>query len=94
MSASPVKQLTISSSVIENQIEILIQDTGKGISSEIKSKLFAEPISKNKDEKGFGIGLLMAHTIFQAYRGNIELLDSNTSGTTFSICLPKHTDAL
>jgi signal transduction histidine kinase len=91
MASSSTKLLTISSSVVGEQIEILIRDTGKGISSELKSKLFTEPIAKKKGEKGFGMGLLMAQAIFQAYGGNVELVRSNPSGTTFAINLPKQT---
>lgn len=90
MVSSSTKQLTISSSVVGNQIKILIRDTGKGISSDLMPKLFIEPITKRKDEKGLGMGLLIAQTIFQTYGGNIYLLETSPSGTTFSINLPKY----
>jgi C4-dicarboxylate-specific signal transduction histidine kinase len=93
MDTAPTKRLTIISSTTGDQIKIIIQDTGSGISPDLNSKLFTEPIAKRRGENGLGMGLLMAQTIFQTYRGNIKLVESDSSGTIFSINLPKQTSA-
>jgi two-component system sensor histidine kinase PilS (NtrC family) len=67
-------------------IEIVIEDTGPGIASEVRDRLF-EPFTTTKPG-GSGLGLSVVHRAVEAHRG-IVLVDSTEQGTTFRIVLPR-----
>ncbi|MBU1008069.1 GHKL domain-containing protein [Candidatus Dependentiae bacterium] len=68
-----------------NQIELLISDSGPGISREVQEKLFLPYVSS--DKKNMGLGLAIAHDIISQAGGSIKLL-SDSQGATFQILLP------
>ncbi len=72
----------------ENEIEIMISDTGRGIDPDdldhIKQKFY-----KGKDaERGSGIGLAIADEIVTAHGGRLEIASTLRVGTTVTIWLP------
>lgn len=69
----------------ENFFDILITDTGHGISENIRGKIFL-PFFTTK-EKGTGLGLAIVHKIVVSHGGSISFL-STDKGTTFRIRLP------
>jgi PAS domain S-box-containing protein len=88
MVGCPQRRLTLVTRSNKNRFELAISDTGKGMSPEIREKLFQEQITKQQDSKGFGIGLLMVQAIFQTYGGAIRLGTPGPVGTTFIGTLP------
>lgn len=88
MADAQERKLTITSRVSGNKVEIVISDTGRGISPELQEKVFKELIEKQKGAKGFGIGLLMVQAIMQAYKGDARIYSSDSNGTTFILSLP------
>ena len=66
-------------------VNVLLSDTGHGISEDIRDKVFL-PFFTTK-EKGTGLGLAIVHKIFVSHGGNISI-DSCDKGTTFRIRLP------
>ncbi len=66
-------------------MDILISDTGHGISEDIKDKIFL-PFFTTK-EQGTGLGLAIVHKIVISHGGNISV-ESGDKGTTFNIRLP------
>jgi signal transduction histidine kinase/ligand-binding sensor domain-containing protein len=77
---------TISSATI---IKIIIKDTGKGISPEVKEHIF-EPFFTTKDVgKGTGLGLSISYGIIEQHKGNIDVISEPGKGTEFIISLPK-----
>ncbi len=86
---TPNKQITVTTRLTEdNKIEISFQDTGPGIPKTISNKLFKQPIDKPKGSTGAGIGLMLAQTIFQTYRGDIYVESTGKGGTNMVIILP------
>ena len=83
----PVRNLIITSLLIENRVEISFKDTGKGIPQEVLSRLFKEHIETPRG-KGLGMGLLMAQAIVQTYGGDIQVQKTGPDGTTMVIWLP------
>jgi len=66
---------------------INIKDTGKGIDSEIMSRLFTKFATKSY--KGIGLGLFICKNIVKAHGGNIWAQNNNDGkGATFSFSLP------
>jgi signal transduction histidine kinase len=70
-----------------NDITIRIQDTGKGIDSEMLPRLFKKFATKS--ERGTGLGLYITKNIIEAHGGRIWAENnSNSKGAAFSFSLP------
>ncbi|MDX1521374.1 MAG: GAF domain-containing sensor histidine kinase, partial [Anaerolineae bacterium] len=85
---SPAPKITVMTRLFGDRIEISVMDTGPGIPKKIISKLFKEPIPKPEGSRGTGIGLMLAQTIFQTYRGDIRVGTTDRTGTRMLINLP------
>jgi PAS domain S-box-containing protein len=70
----------------EQQVELTVQDSGKGISAEIGPRLFEAFVSSKP--KGLGMGLTISRTIVEAHGGNIWASPNPDRGTTFHVALP------
>lgn len=70
----------------DERIFIKVQDQGCGIDKKAQEKLFTPYFST----KGNGTGLGLAHSrkILQAHGGNVALLNTSPSGSTFALILP------
>jgi signal transduction histidine kinase/CRP-like cAMP-binding protein len=77
----------------KEQIEVVVQDTGVGISKEDLPQIFEEFYrSKEAEGKGAGLGLAIARKIVEAHGGRIwaESPDPETGkGSRFTFTLPK-----
>ncbi|MFB6467107.1 PAS domain S-box protein [Cytobacillus sp. Hz8] len=82
-------QLTVKVNIHENQVQILIQDTGVGIPQE-KLKNIGEPFFTTK-ENGNGLGLMVSFKIIESHHGKVFIESEQDKGTTFSIILPTKT---
>lgn len=71
----------------KKDVLIYVSDNGKGISEELKSKVF-EPKFTTKTS-GMGLGLPMIKNIIEAYGGTITFTSKEDYGTTFKVLLPK-----
>jgi PAS domain S-box-containing protein len=71
----------------KNEIEIVVADTGLGISPEIIRKIF-EPFFTTKKSKGTGLGLSIVHRIVDNHGGVIDVKSKPNKGTIFTIRLP------
>jgi signal transduction histidine kinase len=70
----------------QNFVQVIIKDTGKGISEENMDKIFT-PFYTTKHE-GSGLGLAISNQIIQEHRGSIEVESNENQGTTFYVNLP------
>ncbi len=68
-----------------HQAVIIFKDNGPGISSEHQAKIF-DPFFSTKAQ-GSGIGLALCHDLVNEHGGSIAV-ESNQSGTTFTVKLP------
>jgi two-component system nitrogen regulation sensor histidine kinase NtrY len=78
------KQITISAEVKEKRVFITITDTGNGIETEIKDKIFLPFFTTRKE--GAGIGLTLSKSIVEAHGGYLSFQNENEK-TSFVICL-------
>ncbi|WP_179955163.1 two-component regulator propeller domain-containing protein [Maribacter luteus] len=76
-----------------NVVEIVISDTGPGLTEEQVSKIFERFYQVNNLNKtyygGTGIGLEVVQNFVQLHRGKIEVTSELGKGTSFRIVLPK-----
>jgi len=80
------KVLKITNETKEDRVEIVISDTGKGISKDKLKNIF-DPFVTSK-VYGPGLGLTFANKIIQDHGGNIDVESEPYKGTTFTITLP------
>ncbi len=66
--------------------EILISDNGPGIDNDVQSRIF-EPFFGTKSDST-GLGLWIARRIMMQHKGNLELRESTSNGTTFALWIP------
>ncbi len=67
-------------------VRISVEDSGKGIPGDHKSRLF-EPYFSTK-KQGTGLGLAIVNTIVSEHRGRIRVEDNEPQGSRFVIDLP------
>ncbi|MGD9350053.1 MAG: ATP-binding protein, partial [Desulfobacterales bacterium] len=79
-------RVEISADGQDRDIVIQVSDTGSGISSEDKTKIF-EPYFTTKST-GTGLGLAIAHNIIEAMGGKITVKSEKRVGTTFTVAVP------
>ena len=80
--------LTVVTSSYEKHVFLTVEDTGTGMSDEIKEKIFL-PFFTTKDVgQGTGLGLPVVHGIVKAHGGSIEVESVVGSGTKFVIKIP------
>ena len=68
-------------------LEILVSDTGRGMSAADREKVF-DPFFTRKD-KGTGLGLAIVMNTIQKHGGQISVISEEGIGTIFEIILPR-----
>jgi two-component system NtrC family sensor kinase len=78
--------LTITTRFIEKEkaVQIVIEDTGAGISQENLDRIF-DPFFSTKAQKGFGLGLSVSYGIIKNHGGRVDVKSREGEGTRFSI---------
>lgn len=79
--------LSISAKLQDDKAELLISDTGKGMTSGQLSRL-GEPYFSTKEGKGTGLGMMVVFRIIEGMRGKIKAESMLNKGTSFTILLP------
>ncbi len=91
------KKLTISIDYLQDAAEVMVsfQDTGMGISENIKNKLFGPFVTTKglvgggeDQQPGVGLGLFVAYGIVKQHDGNITVESEEGKGSKFTIFLP------
>ena len=72
----------------EKTLLFSVTDTGKGVSEEIKHRLFERFINKDTTGKGTGLGLNISYDIVNFMGGKLWLDESYTTGARFIFTLP------
>jgi signal transduction histidine kinase len=69
-------------------VEISVSDTGCGVSSSLKPKLFHKFVRGDTGKEGNGLGLVIAKNIVEAHGGKIWVEDNKPRGARFIFTLP------
>ena len=94
MQDSLLREIHISTSLVESKdaVEIIVADTGHGVTHEVKERLFLPYFSTKK--RGTGLGLAIVRRIIEDHRGSIRVEENQPLGTRFVVELPLAADAV
>ncbi|MDW7646159.1 MAG: cache domain-containing protein [Desulfuromonadales bacterium] len=79
--------LTLRTRLVKGAVEVTVQDTGPGISENIRNAIF-NPFFTSK-KHGTGLGLSTAYGIVQSMGGKIEVESREGEGSLFRVILPQ-----
>jgi len=80
--------LRLNSRTTPRGLEVMIQDTGPGISKKDRKKIFDPFFTTKSPGQGTGLGLNVAHRLITKYHGSIEVESQEGSGATFRVIFP------
>ena len=83
-----VREIQISTSLVASRdaVEITVADTGHGVNSELKEKLFLPYFSTRK--RGTGLGLAIVSRVVEEHHGSIRVEENQPVGARFIVELP------
>ncbi len=85
--------INFSSSINENQLHLIVSNTGSDLRKEEMAKLFERFYQKNETRQGIGIGLALVKELVELYHGKIDV--TIVEGVlSFSVALPLQIDAI
>jgi signal transduction histidine kinase len=76
----------IAASVTANQVRITVEDTGPGIPTLIRHRLFEPFVTAGKPD-GLGLGLAISHDTVRRHGGDLYV--ESARGARFVVCLPR-----
>jgi PAS domain S-box-containing protein len=82
------RQIHISTERSEGHLQLYIADTGGGIPSYLRNRMFEPFVTTKGPSKGTGLGLPICIGILRDYGATIKLLRSNRNGTIFELDFP------
>ena len=88
MQDAVVREITISTSLVASReaIELVVSDTGQGVSRDVKERLFLPYFSTK--QRGTGLGLAIVSRIVEDHHGSIRVEENKPVGSRFVIELP------
>ncbi len=83
-----LKEITISTALVASReaVELVVSDTGQGVSRDVKERLFLPYFSTK--QRGTGLGLAIVSRIVEDHRGSIRVEENKPVGSRFVIELP------
>ena len=83
-------KLTVRARALNGQIQIDVEDTGKGIDPNILNRIFDRFFSTK--ENGTGVGLAIVKQVIESHGGSVKAKSQPNQGAIFSILLPVKTN--
>ncbi len=93
MQNAVVREIAISTSLLSTRdiIELVVADSGHGVTPELKEKLFLPYFSTK--QRGTGLGLAIVARIIEDHRGTIRVEENKPIGARFIVELPVAVEA-
>jgi len=94
MQDTMLKEITIATSLVASRdaVELVVADTGHGVSRDVKERLFLPYFSTK--QRGTGLGLAIVSRIVEDHRGSIRVEENKPVGSRFVIELPVVTESV
>src|SRR5437588_12236666 len=88
MQHSVLREIKISTCLVASRdaIEVVVADTGHGVTQELKERLFLPYFSTKR--RGTGLGLAIVNRIIEDHHGSIRVEENEPMGTKFIVELP------
>ncbi len=86
MEAGDRRELVVATRAAEEAVEIVISDTGPGLSPDVAARLFQPFVTTKAD--GLGLGLSICREIVDAHGGRLSAAPGANGGTVFTVWLP------
>jgi signal transduction histidine kinase len=80
--------VSVSTRKIDQSVEIIVEDNGDGMPSELRDKIFQPFFTTKPTGEGTGLGLSISYDIIKAHGGEIRVESSQGNGSKFVITLP------
>ncbi len=80
--------LTVRTRAYSNHVSLIVEDTGVGMSEEVKKQIFIPFFTTKEIGRGTGLGLPVVHGIVTSHGGSIQVDSEKGRGTRFEIELP------
>jgi len=81
-------RLTIQTRPRENRLSLIIEDSGVGMTEEVRKQIFTPFFTTKEIGQGTGLGLAVVHGIVTSHGGSIDVKSTAGVGTRFEIRLP------
>jgi signal transduction histidine kinase len=83
-----LKEITISTALVASRdaVELVVSDTGQGVSRDVKERLFLPYFSTK--QRGTGLGLAIVSRIVEDHHGSIRVEENKPFGSRFVVELP------
>jgi nitrogen fixation/metabolism regulation signal transduction histidine kinase len=94
MQNAMLKEITVSTALVASRdaVELVVSDTGQGVSRDVKERLFLPYFSTKR--RGTGLGLAIVSRIVEDHRGSIRVEENKPFGSRFVIELPVAVEAV
>lgn len=80
------RRIVISTTDADGMVRLTIEDSGCGMSEEVRGRIF-DPFFTTK-ATGMGVGLAICRSIVELHRGTIDVRSTPGQGSTFEIAIP------
>jgi PAS domain S-box-containing protein len=93
LEGSPVKRIGITTRVNSSAVELLVTDSGCGISPEQSTRVFERFFTTKQGRGGTGLGLAISRKMALSNNGELRFSSAPGNGTTFILSLPLHQES-
>ncbi len=83
-------KLEVKTIIRNNFVSFIVEDTGYGMSEEVKKQIFIPFFTTKEIDQGTGLGLSVVHGIVTSHGGTIEFESEPERGSRFEIKFPMH----
>ena len=89
----PGTEIRLSTSTLDDQVSLVVEDDGPGIPPELASTLFERFVRGAGDRGGsFGLGLAIVRAVAESHGGEVTVTPGRHGGARFVVRLPRSSD--
>lgn len=81
-------EIVLVSTVMENELHLVFQDNGCGMSESVRQRLFQPFFTTKGEERGTGLGVSICRRIVESHGGRLEVHSVEGEGSVFTVVLP------